>query len=559
MKHYRISILAAIAALGLSAQSCDFLETDPTNWYGENVVYSSTEHLDLYVNGLYTVLYANADIAQGYIFDDCFSDLVKQSWYGVGGGAVNKFFYTGVGITPDSNMRSNWGTYTYIRQLNEFFYDLNYGYMSKLDPQVVAIREAEIRFLRAFAYQELVLRHGGVILRIDEHKVDGPEENSKARSSEKECWDFILGEYDKAAAALPLKWEGTNRGRITKGAALGMKARAALYAGRYDVAIKACDDLFALEAYSLVDGSTAAGYNAIFTQPYNPELILPVYYAAATSTGSRQHNFNQYFCPPGDGLALNVKVGGAATPTDEYASAFDIMVDGKYRAFDWKDLDKYTAGPFTGRDPRFYANILYNGAVWKGRTLQTYVDGDDSYMDFKITGQENVHKTTTGYYFRKFLSDASNMNYTSILSGQFWIEMRLAEIYLIKSEASARQGFFADAYDNLNIIRKRAGMPALPMKTDWDSYVEDLSKERVCELGMEGHRYFDLIRWGLAQKVMNNVRLHGIKITKKGGALEYQYVEVDTSDRLFPEKFNIYPIPYTEIKANSLCEQNPGW
>jgi len=558
MKRIKKYLAAALAATALV--SCDFLDTDPTGWYGENVVYSSVDHLDLYVKGLYGILYANSDIAQGYIFDDACTDLVKQSWYGTGGGAVNKMFLDGTGITPESNFRSNWDNYTYIRRLNEYFYDLNYGYIDGLPADVVKVRTAEVRFLRAFAYQELTLRHGGVILRINEKKVDGPDENAKARSTEEECWNFVVSEYEKAAADLPLTWEGDNRGRITKGAAIGMKARALLYAKRWEDASNACDELFELNQYELVPGKTAAAYNNIFTQPYNKELILPVYYATASASGSRQHNFNNYFCPPGDGAAYNVQVGAAATPTEEYASAFDIMLDDKYQTFSWDKLAQYGNKPYDNREPRFYANILYNGANWKGRTLQLYDGGTDGFMTYKNSGQDNVHKSTTGYIFRKFMSDASNMNYVSILSGQFWIEMRLAEIYLIRSEAYARQGDYVSAYKDLNDIRARVGMHALPIKADWDQYLSDLMKERVCELGMEGHRFFDLVRWGKAQEVLDGKYTHGVQITPKaGGEFEYEVIECDPTPRHFPERFNIYPIPYSELKANSLCEQNSVW
>ena len=552
---YSVTLLAA-----LGAASCNFLETDPTGWYGEDVVYSSVEHLDLYIHGLYGIMYANADIAAGYVFDDACTDLVKESWYGTGGGAVNKMFLDGTGITPEGNFRSNWGNYTYIRQLNEYFHDLNYGYISKIDPDIVKIRTAEVRFLRAFAYQELVLRHGGVILRVDEKKVDGPDENVKARSSEADCWDFIISEYEKAADDLPLSWNGDDRGRITKGAAIGMKARACLYAKRWEDASNACDELFELGQYDLVPGKTAESYYGIFTQPYNKELILPVYYTTPVSTGTRQHNFNSYFCPPGDGAAYNTQVGAAATPTDEYASSFDIMLDGKYQAFSWDKLSSYGNKPFEGREPRFYANILYNGAKWRGRTLQLYEGGDDGFMEYKNSGQDNVHKSTTGYIFRKFMSDASNMNYTSVLSGQFWIEMRLAEIYLIRSEAYARQGDFIPAYKDLNDIRDRVGMDPLPIKMTWEDYLKDLMKERVCELGMEGHRFFDLVRWGKAREVLDGKYTHGVRITRNmSGEFSYEYIQCDPAPRRFPERFNIFPIPYSELKANPLCEQNNAW
>lgn len=563
-----LKLISIAAAVSLS--SCNVLDVDPTGWYSESVAYSSVDNLDLYVKGLYSILYANADIAQGYIFDDGISDLVKYSWYGVlnQGGRVNQFFYTGASFTAESNFRSNWANYTYIRQLNEFFYDVNMGYADKLKSEDLAVRVAEVRFLRAFAYHELALRHGGVILRVDEDHVDGPDDREKARSTKNETWEWIISEYDKAIADLPDSWSGDNAGRITSGAALGMKARACLYAGFYNDAVKAATDLIDSGKYTLVEGTTYDKYYKIFTDPYNSELILPVYYAQSTGNGGKQHGFNSYFCPPGDGKAVDsdgkvtVKnpIGAAATPTEEYASSFDIMYNGAYHPFDWSKLKEYGGDPYKGREPRFYASILHNNENWRGRKLELYDGGFDGYMDFAETGQDNDHRTTTGYIFRKFMSDDSKMNYTSILSGQYWIEMRLAEIYLIRSEANARLGNWPLAYDDLNVIRKRVGLSDKAMKLDWDGYVEDLSKERVCELGLEGHRNFDLVRWGLAQKVLDHKKMHGVRIKKAGdGSFSYEVVECDTRERLYPEKYNIFPIPVSETLRNSLCTQNPEW
>lgn len=557
-------IISASAALTLFV-SCGLgeknIDLSPYNYYNEDVIYASVDNMDLYVKSFYAVLYANSDIANGYVFDDGVTDLVKYSWWGVNGGTVNQFFYLDNIVTPVANFRSNWSSmYTYIRRINEFFFDLNYGYADKIDAEALKIRIGECRFLRAFAYQELVLRHGGVILRNSEDSVDGPNEKAKARSTEAECWDFILGEYDKAAEVLPASWSGTDAGRATKGAALGMKSRAALYAGRWQDAYDAADSLIKSGTYSLVDGSTVASYNTIFTNPFNTEIIVPVYYKESTGSASAyQHNFNQYFCPPGDGAAYSVSVGAAATPTDEYAGFFDINVGGTWQTFDWDNLALYGNKPFDNRDPRFYASILYNGATWRGRTLQIYDGGDDGFMMFKQTGQDNDHRSTTGYIFRKFMSESA-MNYTSILSGQTWVEMRLAEIYLIRSEAAARLNDFSGAYSDLNTIRARVGMPSLSSTGNWDSYLSDLSKERVCELGLEGHRYWDLIRWGKAREVLNGSRVHGVKITPDlYGNFTYERIEADTQDRLFPERYTIFPIPYDELSNNKLCLQNDLW
>lgn len=559
----RKTMLAALGGCGLLFASCNVLDLDPTSRYSEDVAYASIDNLDLYVKDFYRVLYANADISNSIIMDDGVSDLIKYSWYTTNG-QVNRAFYDTGYVTANSNYRSNWsGMYEYIRMLNEYFYDLSNGYGDALDQDQLKIRTAEVRFLRAFCYQELVIRHGGVILRISEDHVDGPEDRAKARSSEEECWDFIIGEYEKAVEDLPEVWETSETGRLTKGAAYGMKARAALYSERWQEALDACEQLFALGQYSLLPGTSYSSYYQIFTTEGNSELIIPVYFQQSTgASDGRQHQFNNRFCPPDDNVVLgvpNAAVGAAAAPSDEYASTFDIYVNGEWQTFSWDNLDEYGGDPYSNREPRFYASILYHGATWLDRQLDLSVDSGN-YMDFATSGQDNVHKTTTGYIFRKFLSDSRSINFTSILSGQYWIEMRLAEIYLIRSEANARLGNYSAAYEDLNTIRSRVGLPSLDMTSDWESYLEDLSKERICELGLEGHRWYDLIRWGISQEVLDGSRLHAIRITvNEDGSCTYDRVECDTQDRLFPERMNIFPIPITEIRNNSLCTQNELW
>lgn len=558
-----------LASGTLAFSSCNIMDLDPTGWYGEDVAYSSVEIMDYYVTGFYSLLYANAEIATGYLMDDGVSELVKYSWYG-DKGQVNQMFYRPESFTPESNYRSNWASmYRQIRTLNEYFYDLSHGRAAALDQDQVKIRTAEVRFLRAFAYQELVIRHGGVVLRVAEDYVDGPEDRAKARSSEEACWDFIIKEYEKAAADLPEAWSSAWTGRVTKGAAIGMKARACLYAGRWEEAVNACNDVLAMN-YALIKPNLAntpqqisAEYNRIYSSVGNSELLLASYFQQGTgSSSAKQHSFNNYFCAPGDDAVLgvpNAGVGVCATPSEEYASSFDIKVGENWEKFDWADLEAYNNQPYQNRDPRFYSSILYNGAEWLGRKLDLTKDGGN-YMPFATSGQDNVHKTTTGYVFRKYLSDSRKINFTNILSGQYWIEMRLAEIYLIRSEAYARQNDFDSAYNDLNVIRARVGMPDRDVQASWELYLRDLSNERVCELGLEGHRWYDLVRWGKAVETLDGKRLHAVEITKgDDGLLEYNVVECDTQDRHFLEKMNIFPIPREELRNNSLCVQNEVW
>mgnify|MGYP000411902828 CR=1 FL=1 len=558
MKNIKKYIIGIAASICLT--QCDVLDVDPTGWYSENVAYSSLENVDLYVKGLYSVLYDNATInIDSYcLMDDGATDLLKYSWYGVNGGAMNKFFYQTNYVTETSNFRSNWsGMYTRIRQLNEYFYDRSKGYGDNLDQDEMKKRTAEVRFLRAFAYQELVLRHGGVILRTDEDYVDGPDERAKARSSESDCWDFIINEYTQAVQDLPENWTGTNVGRITKGAAYGMKARAALYAKRWGDAIDACNEVLKLN-YSLLQGTTANDYYKIFTSVNNSELILPVYFQQGKN--AKQHSFDIYVCPPYDWKAAGVtegSVGAAVTPSDEYASSFDIKVNGSYQSFDWSNLSSYNNAPFTNREPRFYASILYNGATWKGRPIESFVNGTDGWAAWK-TDAKPEGRSTTGYYLRKLVDEAHN--FTSIqASTQPWTEIRYAEVLLNHAEACYHLNGYTDkANKDIKDIRNRVGLSYTDKSGD--DLMKAIRQERKVELAYEGHYYWDMRRWKLSATAFTGIRLHGMKIEKNAnGSFTYIYTECDDKDRNFPTKMYRFPMPQAELDNNGAVTQYAEW
>ncbi|MDR1718884.1 MAG: RagB/SusD family nutrient uptake outer membrane protein [Dysgonamonadaceae bacterium] len=529
------------------------LDVNPAGRYGDEEIWASIRNLDFNVKSFYSDVLYNinvSELAYPGVLSDGYSDLLKYTRY-QDGNFANRLFSV-VNYLSEENALSPWDSYySNIKKLNDFLISVNNGNGDNLDPDELSVRVAEIRFLRAFLYQDLVIRHGGVILRIDETKLDGPEEAQKARSSADECWTFIIQEYEKAAEVLPETW--TEYGRLTKGAAWGMLARAALYAGRWDQAITAAkkvEELASKGVYELV-----SNYASIFTTANNKELIIPVYYSADNG-----HQFDAAACPSGDQQVLGtVYIGGLVSPTDEFASSYDIKVGGVWQPFSWTDVSKGTiTDPWTNRDVRFYQTILYNGASWRGRDLQLYVDGQDGFLQYSESGNEAMRRSVTGYAVRKFLS--TTIDYSSVnKSSQYWIEMRYAEIILILSEAYARKNDFAKAYEYLNKIRTRAQLPDLSQRSLWENYLTDLQKERICELGLEGHRFWDLRRWGITDQVLQGARTHGVKITKSGTAYTYERVEADVKDRLFPEKYNIFPIPYTEVRRNTLCIQDAIW
>jgi len=90
---------------------------------------------------------------------------------------------------------------------------------------------------------------------------------------------------------------------------------------------------------------------------------------------------------------------------------------------------------------------------------------------------------------------------------------------------------------------------------------QELIKERMLELAFEGHRFWDLRRWGLAEKRLHGTKLHGAKITRQtNGTLLFQKVPVDIQNRIYPRRFDQFPLPVGELNNNPLITKQPdGW
>ena len=214
------------------------------------------------------------------------------------------------------------------------------------------------------------------------------------------------------------------------------------------------------------------------------------------------------------------------------------------------------------RDPRLYASVLWNGEEWKGRTLQCYPGGED--MRYYPYGEvSSPGNTVTGYYMRK-LMDESNRDY--ILNGSYqpWIEFRYAEMMLIYAECLAYEQNYTDAWDVVNKLRQKRfndeDVYTAPI-SDWESALDVILKERAVELCFEGHRFWDLRRTGRAAEVLDGKRYSGVEWTLNAGDGTFtpELVSCDMGARHYPERFDRFPIPQSEISNNGLARQNSDW
>ena len=525
--------------------SChDLLEKDPTDSYSETVAWSSESSLDMYVTYLYKPLnglsnFSSLSLTDGYTDLVKYGNGVPQTW-----SAHNKILLQQNTITSDNNPMSSWGLYTDIFRENVFLRDAGI-YGNKFSEDFLNIRIAEIRFIRAVNYARMIRIFGGVILRDETNGVDSEGQKDKARATEAESWDFVLKDLEFAARHLPKEWDSKWDGRLTKGAAYAYMCRTALFAKRWDIAITAADEIKKLNKYDLMDN-----YEDVFKVAGNKEIIFSIAYKIP----DMPHYFDRYFAPDGkQGIRR-------AVPTSELVDSYD-MADGT--PFSWSG--SMANDPYVGREPRFYASIIYNGATWKEKKIYTYVDAENGFAAYRDNMNPGEKQTVTGYFIRKYLQE-NNADFDDKGSDQFWIEMRYAEVLLNLAEALAEQDYSKnqdDALEALNEVRERVNLPKRTTEDapDKDSFMKLLRKERICELAFEGFRYWDLRRWRLAGEVIDGKQAHGTKITKKDDNT-YTYEQVSCDDninRFFPERYYLLPIPVDELQNNPLCENNAPW
>lgn len=553
----KIYKLAPIAASILMMMSCDkVLNIDPTDRFSPAAVWANETSVDKYVYGFYGFLKESSEIYNSNManFTDAYSDIIKASSWDQYGHRYNKTLLESSFInSDDAGPFSCWtgdaGCYNRIRRQNEFLRDAP-NYVGKFGENFIKVRSAEVRFIRAFAYYRLIRVYGGVVIRTN---VDGPDQNDKVRVSEAESWAQVIEDLKFAGENLPASWD--NSGRITKAAAYGMLSRAALYAKEWNLVTEAADSCAKYGGKLSLEAN--GGYAGVFASRTNPENLLTIAFLPGYASQGASHRADVFFRPVGDGkYHNNSSVFGAFGPTSELVDSYE-MADGT--EFSWAT---HGTDPYAGREPRFYASILYNGADWEGRKIDTSVGGEDGISDFKTQG--TAPSSVTGYYLKKWITE-DDKTWAKNGSSHFAIMLRFAEVLLNKAEAYAELGDLTKALECLNEVRSRVGLPA-KTTADKADFMKYLRHERMVELAGEGFRLWDLRRWKLADGdngYIDGKQAHGVKITKDEGtgSLTYSQVEVDAGmKRIFYNRFYLFSLPVVERSNNKLLgENNPGW
>lgn len=595
-----------IAVSVFTACDDELLEVQPLDAISEDNVFTDPVFLQNYVYNIYNG--------------------IKPHWSPGSGGYIGM---TDIAVTaPDTHNRANgirqylegnntpdnvtqltniWAeTYDYIRRANIFFEKVE---GSQIDTQTLERMKGEVHFLRAWMYFELIRTFGGVPLITNSFSLSD-ESFDVSRNTYEESAEFVLNEVETAINLL----DGypPAAGKVSKDAAMGLKARMLLYMA--SPLNNPTNDMAKWQAAA--DANKAVidlGYTLhpthedLFLQPLKTDETI---FGRSFTAGSRipDWGYNYDYWPSGFDARQRVM------PTQTFINMFQ-MANGEYPYLP----DGMTVNPNSGydpqdpninRDPRYYSYILYPGAgpvniidgsksterlyeYWEDanpnpdnappyenpnkvdpmNNQELFDFGRDS-ETYWVKGLTPFHwRVQTGYTFRKLLDFNGPRASFDFDYSQVMIFMRLPEFYLNYAETQIALGNEDVAREYINMVRSRPSVNMPDITSSGDDLIRDYRNERAVELHLEDMRFWDLLRWKAAPGNIDLDPIRGLtRVTmdwseaQEGdllGILNYTYGEVDEVDPRFPwpgDYYYLFPIPREEIqRSNNNMVQNPGY
>ncbi len=354
----------------------------------------------------------------------------------------------------------------------------------------------EAKFLRAYFYFQLVKTFGGVPLFTE--PID-PGEYCQSRASIDECWTQIENDLIDASALLIEKSEYSagDLGRATKGAANSLLAKAYIYHGKFSEAEQAAYTVIISGEYDL-----EPNYEDIFTLTHENgiESIFEVQHFEIKT--DKWGNYNE----------------------GQITSFYQGCINDKwFPGFGFNCPTQDFVDEFEPNDPRLDATVIFNGEeIRVGTPCAEYLDTGPA-----TEGGYNP----TGYCVQKYLLECQEKAPAISNAPANWRVIRYADLLLFHAEAANENGNTSVALESLNKVRARVGLPDVAT-TDQSALRDAIYHERRVELGLEGHRFFDIVRQGRAAMLL-----------AKNGFIEGRH--------------EYFPIPQIELYACNKLEQNP--
>lgn len=537
----KIYIVAALAACLLSTTACsDFLDRDPDKILTNDQVFKDAVMIKSVLANYYGRVIWGQHVADWGAYT-----VIDEAAYCNGGPDHRSTF-------EDDRWRVY--DYTLVRDINQFLKGLRET--TALTDAAKAPLEGEARFLRAWYYFNVCRGLGGMPIVGDEifDYEAGMDVTTlqRPRATEAEMYDYIISECKAIYNMLPAEKQ-TNSARANKWAAKMLEARAAVYAasianynnkmvtpiqtsggevgipadkaaGYYQIALAAAEDVIKNSPYTLQDrkpdNKGLNFYEAVCVKDNNTEVIWARDYKYPGQT----HGFTNNNAPKSHAEDIdNSYLGAVLNLVEEYEfvntstpgqkSLVQTMENGTYKFYDSADA------PFKDRDPRLWGTIIYPNAEFKSIPVvlqagQLVKKGNDWAIEVgdldskdangnlitslngpKESNEQYINKT--GFYVRKFLDETPSSG-TRGRGSEMWMpRFRMSEAYMIAAEASYELNN-GKALEYINAVRERAGVKPLQQVT-----FDNIVHEYRVEFAFEDHRYWDLKRWRLADKVWN--------------------------------------------------------
>lgn len=478
-KHLYTPILLGLLALSLVACS-DILDKEPLGVLDADNYFKTAEDAIQGINATYKPLLMNNANNNFYWV---FGTLASEEAIAGGDGSRP-------GIIEVDIMKHTAAT----QEINDFW-KLNYAGIVQANtvitktPQVDADQALKDRiigealFLRSYYHFILVQVFGDVPLIVE---IQAPDEVRVSRTPKNEVLSRIAADCELAASQLPVSYSGSDVGRATKGAALALAAKAYLYLQDYNSVLSRIADIKALGIYALQEDYRNNFYDS--TQN-NSESVWEIQHEnLELGVG----NFlNQWW------LSKKVQDGyGFCEVSMDFVNAFEP------------------------NDPRLKFTVARHNEPYFGVTYKASFSSTGASPRKYLQDKDEVTQKSDG-----------SINYTAI---------RYADVLLWEAEALAELGRTSEALVPLETVRARARaqstdpantLPAITT-TDKTELINLIRHERLVELGFEMHRFFDLVRWGIAAENING---------------------------FVAGKNEVFPIPQTELDLNPNLTQNPGY
>ncbi|GAB6007848.1 RagB/SusD family nutrient uptake outer membrane protein [Dysgonomonas reticulitermitis] len=582
MKKYIYGIIGSIL-MSFSTSSCVDLDFSPTVDLSSDLFWTTTADATSALNGVYNATRTFFHRTYGW---DGGSDVM----WGDNIPNHNLKPNSGIGSTVDAHWRNGYQVINRANSTLEHVEEMLNKYPEANTQKELKRVKGELYFLRAIVYFRLMDLWGDIPFYT--HVLNGnTEAYSLVRTPRKDIKDQILADLDFAKENVPITVAASERGRATRASVYGFSGKIKLYwacwmkndnkqseateyyrAAATDFA-EVMKPEYGLKLFRNGEPGTAENPNYLDLfdgrNEYNEEVIFATSNAGPNLSGVGDPYVYDF------GTRSTGNGGANAVPNLRLMDRYQLLSTGDYADplvvdNDVKDPVVRAALPNGACNPASYVGRDYRirSCMWDGQTMpRMSVDGltvGPDILIFKYNSNDNVtyinaQGPRTGFIFRKYVRTYAFGGRES--GQQDTYLMRLPDLWLMYCEAvnEVNNGPTSELFSLIDKIRYRGALPSLDRNkfATKETFFKAIEQERIVELIAEGHRFFDIRRWKMVEKLWPAP--DGFRLTSTWGEYDWYRDEFKNAEDRDYQRFYIFKIPQSEINQNPNLIQNDCW